>query len=205
MQGEGATRIHPTPTKPPPSRLLPRPPFSLHYPFPLAHEHKRTLPAREHKRNHAHRSVQKAAVRDDRIAGNESVRRKSTHSKQIHVTTVNVLIGDCHKLYDYCKHPYWPLPCRDITTPINNATFGQNCSCSSFRHRAGRGCQKLRKSTRRRQRNKECDILLCYEKCYHHLALLLAKGRHIDSHIPKACFFIAKHLYTSMRSQVSPG
>ena len=92
------------------------------------------------------RRVQKvAAAGDARLEGNESVRRKSKKSpNKTHVTTINVLIGYCNKLYDYCKHSYWLLPYRDITTSIKNATFGQNCShsSSSSRHRAGRCCQE---------------------------------------------------------------
>ena len=63
-------------------------------------------------------------------AGNESARRKSNKSKQNHVTTVNILIGYRHKLYDYCEHSYWLLPYKDIATTINTTTLGQkNCSC----------------------------------------------------------------------------
>ena len=40
-----------------------------------------------------------AAAQDHMLVGNESVRRKSKNS-QNHVTTINVLIGYFHKLYD---------------------------------------------------------------------------------------------------------
>ena len=42
----------------------------------------------------------KAAARDDRLAGNESARRKYKNSKQNHVITANVLIGCCqHSIF----------------------------------------------------------------------------------------------------------
>ena len=69
MQGVGANIIHPTPTKPPPPRLL--------RPIPLSTWTQTRARSTWHKRNHTHRSVQKAVVRDDRLAGNESVRGKS--------------------------------------------------------------------------------------------------------------------------------
>ena len=88
------------------------------------------------------------------LGGNKKI------SKQNHVTTVNVLIGYCHKLYDYCEQSNWLLPYRGIAT--FGPTFGQNCSHSSSSHRPGKCCQNLRKV----QDDDEARyVIYYYDKC----------------------------------------
>ena len=77
---------------PPPLSLIPTnppPPCLLTHPLSLCD----APPPHQHKRKARTGAYKKAAARDNRLAGNESAKRKSKNSEQNHVPAVNVLIG----------------------------------------------------------------------------------------------------------------